>query len=141
MGLYKILHTLAKHLTLLKAKALSDRAVLRGSRRTLLDKCQGLFHTFQGKYSHIQSLRLFFLFSWAQYLHKGGVRGWEQEGFKGEELCAACVLQKLLNEFKFLYLFYFMHSSSKQLNFSLQTIEKVEYQENSYSIQNQGIPA
>lgn len=93
MGLHKILHALAKHLTLLKAKALSDRAVLRGSRQALLDKCQELFHTFQGKYSHIQSLRLSFLFSWAQYLHKGGVTGWGWEGFKGEEFCAACVLQ------------------------------------------------
>lgn len=88
MGLHKIL---AKHLTLLNAKALSDRAVLRVSR---LDKGQGLFHTFQGKYSHIQFIRLSFIFSWAQYLHKGGVTGWGWEGFKGEELCAACVLQK-----------------------------------------------
>lgn len=118
--------------------------MLRVSRQALLDKSQGPFHTFQGKYSHIQSIKLSFVFSWAQYLHKGGVTGWGWEGFKGEEL-AACVLQKYLNEFKFLYLFlylkfHFVHSS-EQLSFSLYTSEKMGYEQDCYFIQNQGIPA
>lgn len=113
-----------------------------------MDKRQGLFHTFQGKYCTVMSSPLSSCFSFSGLcLRKGDVTGWGRV-FREKVLCAACVLEKqLTEELKFTYLGFvpkisqFVHSSSKELNFSLQTSETVGYKQDFHFIQDQGVPA